>query len=91
MRDAFGCLFCWNLQIPSVAWFLGIPNLTTAGPTEGALNLERVGTGTTSGGQIDLAPIRSSLDGLTPTAIIRTQGVTRWPRLSQRLEQRNVL
>ena len=40
----------------SVAWFLGIPNLTTAGPTEGALNLERVGTGKTSDGQIDLGP-----------------------------------
>ncbi len=40
----------------SMAWFFGIPNLTTAGPTEGALNIERVGIGKTSDGQVDLAP-----------------------------------
>jgi hypothetical protein len=40
----------------SVAWFFGIPNLTTAGPTEGALNLERVGNGTAGDGKVDLAP-----------------------------------
>ena len=40
----------------TVVWFLAISNLAAAGPTEGARNLERVGVGTTSDGQIDLAP-----------------------------------
>ncbi|HUJ90431.1 MAG TPA: hypothetical protein VLX12_09565 [Syntrophorhabdales bacterium] len=38
----------------SGAWLLGIPNLTAAGPVEDSRNLERVGIGTTSDGQVDL-------------------------------------
>ncbi len=43
----------------STACFLGIPNLTSAGPTEGALNLERVGIGMAKGRDVQQSILKA--------------------------------